>query len=197
MTLTLSRRQRHVVLVLHIVSAVGWIGVDLALLPLVVTGLTTDDGPTAAAAYRAVAVLVPWTVPVLSLLIVATGVTLGLGTKWGLVRYWWVGTKLIISVLLTVLVFVALLPGVNALEVTDATTGDEVRAAFDDPAMFLYPPVVSGLLLITSVGLSVVKPQKRMQRRRGVAPDRSTARPPRPARAGRTADRPRRAAPRA
>jgi len=160
----LSRRQRRAILVLHIVSAVGWIGVDLALIPLVLTGLTTDDGPTAAAAYRAVAILVPWTVPALSLLIVTTGVLLGLGTKWGLVRYWWVAVKLVISLILTTLVFVALLPGVTSLEVTDATTGDEVRAAFADPAMFLYPPVVSGTLLTTAVVLSVVKP---WGRRRG------------------------------
>ena len=33
----LSRRQRQTVLVLHTVSAVGWIGVDLALLPLVLS----------------------------------------------------------------------------------------------------------------------------------------------------------------
>ncbi len=62
---------------------VGWIGVDLALLPLVITGLTTDDGEAAAASYRAIAVLVPWTVPALSLLILTTGIVLGLGTKWG------------------------------------------------------------------------------------------------------------------
>jgi len=162
----LSRRQRHAVLVLHIVSAVGWVGVDLALIPLVLTGLTTDDGPTAAAAYRAVAILVPWTVPALSLLIVSTGVLLGLGTKWGLVRYWWVAVKLVISLILTVLVFVALLPGVTSLEVSNASTGDEVRAAFEDPAMFLYPPVVSSLMLLTAVVLSVTKPQRRVQRRR-------------------------------
>jgi hypothetical protein len=193
MTFQLTRRRRQAVLVAHIVSAVGWIGVDLALLPLVITGLTTDDGVTAAAAYRAIAILVPVTVPFLSVLIVGTGLVLGLGTKWGLVRYWWVTVKLATAVLLTVLVFVALLPGVMALEVTDATTGDEVRAAFDDPAMFLYPPVVSGMMLTAAVVLSVVKPG----RRRGAARDRSTARPPRPARAGRTGDRPRRVGPRA
>lgn len=195
----LTRRQRQAVLVLHIVSAVGWIGVDLALIPLVLTGLTTDDGPTAAAAYRAAAILVPWTVPALSLLIVTTGVLLGIGTKWGLTRYWWVLAKLGISVVLTVLVFVALLPAVLALESTAATTGDEVRAAFDDPAMFLYPPVVSGLLLLAAVVLSVVKPQKRVQRRvqRRVGSDRPTALPPRPGRAARTGDRPRPAARRA
>ncbi len=160
----LSRRQRQAVLVLHIVSAVGWIGVDLALIPLVLTGLTTGDGPTAAAAYGAVAILVPWTVPALSLLIVGTGVTLGLGTKWGLVRYWWVTTKLVISLTLVMLVFVALLPAVSSLEVTQATTGAEVRASLGDPTMFLYPPVVSSLMLLTSVVLSVTKPWGRRSR---------------------------------
>lgn len=162
----LPRRWRKAVLVLHIISAVGWIGVDLALLPLVITGLTSDDGESVAATYRAIAVLVPWTVPALSLSIVATGVLLGLGTRWGLLRHWWVAVKLVISLLLTALVFVALLPGVNALEVTGGTTGDEVRAALEDPMMFLYPPVVSGILLTFSAILSVAKPWGRTGRGR-------------------------------
>jgi len=161
----LSRRQRQAVLVLHIVSAVGWIGVDFALLPLVITGLTTDDGPTAAAAYRAVAIFVPWTIPALSLLIVSTGVLLGLGTKWGLIRHWWVTVKLVISLILTTLVFASLLPAVRDLEVTAATTGDEVRAALGDPTMFLYPPVVSSLMLMTALVLSVKKPWGRRRSR--------------------------------
>jgi hypothetical protein len=160
----LSRRQRHLVLVLHIVSAVGWIGVDLALLPLVLTGLTTDDGQTAATAFGAVAILVPWTVPALSLLIVTTGVLLGLGTKWGLVRYWWVAVKLVISLILTALVFVSLLPAVTAIEVTAGTSGDEVRAALGQPTNFLFPPIVSGLSLLTAVVLSVTKPWGRRSR---------------------------------
>ena len=160
----LSRRQRHAVLVLHIVSAVGWIGVDIALLPLVVTGLSTDDGQTAAAAFGAVAILVPWTVPALSLLIVSTGVLLGLGTKWGLVRYWWVAVKLVLSLILATLVFVSLLPGVTAIDVTGASSGDDVRAALGDPMNLLYPPVVSGLTLLAAVVISVTKPWGRRSR---------------------------------
>ncbi|MGA9103579.1 MAG: hypothetical protein WB409_16200, partial [Aeromicrobium sp.] len=56
------------------------------------------------------------------------------------------------------LVFVSLLPAVMGLEVTAATTGDEVRSALGDPTMFLYPPVVSSLMLATAVVLSVKKP---------------------------------------
>lgn len=160
----LPRRWRKAVLITHIISGIGWIGVDLALLPLVITGLTSDDGETVAATYRAIATLVPWTVPALSLLIVSSGVLLGLGTKWGVLRYWWVAIKLVISLLLVTLVFVALMPGVNALEVTSATTGDEVRCALEDPMMFLYPPVVSGMLLTFSAILSVFKPWGRTGR---------------------------------
>jgi hypothetical protein len=160
----LTRRQRRVVLVLHIVSAVGWIGVDFALLPLVLTGLTTDDGATAATAFGAVAILVPWTIPALSLLIVTTGVLLGLGTKWGLIRYWWVAAKLVISLIMVTLVFVSLLPAVTSIEVTAASSGDEVRAALGDPTMFLYPPVVSSLMLLTALVLSVTKPWGRRSR---------------------------------
>jgi hypothetical protein len=162
----ISRRQRQAVLVLHIVSAVGWIGVDLALLPLVLTGLTTNDGATAAAAFEAVAILVPWTVPALSVLIVTTGVLLGLGTKWGLVRYWWVAVKLVISLILTTLVFTSLLPAVTSIDVASGSSGDAVRAALDDPTVFLYPPVVSSLMLLTAVVLSVTKPRWKVQRRR-------------------------------
>jgi hypothetical protein len=156
--LRLPPRWRKAVLILHIISGVGWIGVDLALLPLAITGLTTDDGETAAASYRAIAVLVPWTIPTLSLLILMTGVTLGLGSKWGILRYWWVATKLVISLILTALVFVALLPAVTSLEVASGTTGNDVRAALEDPAVFLYPPVVSCTLLVIASILSVTKP---------------------------------------
>jgi hypothetical protein len=160
----LARRQRQAVLVLHIVSAVGWIGVDLALLPLVLTGLTTNDGATAAAAFEAVAILVPWTVPALSVLIVTTGVLLGLGTKWGLVRYWWVAVKLVISLILVTLVFTSLLPAVTSIDVASGSSGDAVRATLDDPTVFLYPPVVSSLMLLAAVVLSVIKPWGRRSR---------------------------------
>ena len=36
---------------------------------------------------------------------------LGLGSKYGLVRYWWVAVKLFLNLLLTTLILVALQPG--------------------------------------------------------------------------------------
>lgn len=153
-------RLRKAVLVLHILCGVGWIGADVVLFILLTTGLTTDDGAVAAACYRAVSVFVPVAVPVLSLGMLATGLLLGWGTKWGVLRYWWVVVKLALATIMVVLVFVSLLPGVSELENPDATmSASAVRDSLGSaPEQMLFPPVVSFLMLATAAVLSVYKP---------------------------------------
>jgi hypothetical protein len=151
---------RKAVLVLHIAAGVGWMGVDVVLFILLYTGLTTDDGAIAAACYRAVSVFVPVAVPVLSLGMLATGLLLGWGTKWGLLRHWWVLVKLALATIMVILVFVSLLPGVNDLNDADAAMGaSAVRDSLGSaPSQMMYPPVVSFLMLSTAAILSVYKP---------------------------------------
>jgi hypothetical protein len=134
-------------------------GLDIGLAVLVVTGLTTPDGAVAAATYAAAGLVIPPVVPVLAVTMLATGLLLGLGTKWGLLTWSWVLTKLVIGIVLTVLVFVALLPG--ALAIPDTLTGsaDQVRDSLGGEASGLvFPPVVSFTLLGVSLVLSVWKP---------------------------------------
>jgi hypothetical protein len=160
----MGRRTRQVVLVLHVLCGVGWMGVDVALATLVVTGLTADDGASVATAYAAARTVIPPAVPVLAVGMLTTGVLLGLGTKWGLVRWAWVLTKLAIGIVLTVLVFVALLPGALAipgdLVATTATeSGARVRDVLGQEASNLaFPPFVSFTMLGLSLVLSVMKP---------------------------------------
>lgn len=159
MTFSLSRPWRRTVLVLHVLCGVGWMGLDIGLAVLVLTGLTTGDGATAAAAYSAAAIVIPPVVPVLALGMLGTGVLLGLGTKWGLVTWTWVLSKLVIGILLTVLVFVALLPGVLAIPSGLTGDADAVRTAVGDEASGLaFPPIVSFALLGVSLALSIWKP---------------------------------------
>jgi len=159
----LSPRLRKVTLLAHILSGVGWMGTDIALFLLLLTGLTTDDGQIAASCYIAVAVFVPVAIPVLSLGMLATGLLLGRGTKWGLLRYWWVVVKLAMGVILTVLVFIALIPGINDMPRPDAmTSADAVRASLGSaPTQLMFPPVVSFAMLGVASVLSVFKPWSR------------------------------------
>ena len=181
----MSRGTRRVTLTLHVLSGVGWMGLDMGLAMLLVAARTTDDGQVAAAGYTAARLVVPTVVPVLAATMLVTGVLLGLGTRYGLVRWTWVLTKLVIGVLLTVLVFVLLVPG--ALSGPEGVTGsaDEVRSAMGDAGRdLMFPPFVSFALLGVSLVLSVWKPWGRTRWGRravegradsGAARDRSAA----------------------
>jgi hypothetical protein len=117
-----------------------------------------------ASGFNAIRMIVPVAVPPLSLGVLATGLVLGLGTKWGLVRYWWVLVKLILSLVMTVLVFVALVLGVNGIVVLAATgaSADAMRASLGPFVMgLMFPPVVSFLMLGAAVTLSIFKPWRR------------------------------------
>jgi len=152
---------RKTLLVLHIVAGIGWMGVDIALLILLLTARTTDDPMLVASGLNAIRMIVPVAVPPLSLTILATGLLLGLGTQWGLLRYWWVLVKLVLSLIMTVLVFVSLVPGVSQLYVLAATTAsaDAVRASLGDVLTgLLFPPIVSFSMLGIATVLSIFKP---------------------------------------
>jgi uncharacterized membrane protein len=159
----LAPRWRKSILWLHIVSGIGWMGLDVGLFLLLMTGLRTDDGPLAAACYRAVAVIVPVAVPILSLGMLLTGLLLGWGTTWGLLRYWWVFVKLVMGIVLTVLVFIALVPGVNDLPAADPTlSAGSVRDTIGEATTdLLFPPIVSFTMLGIAAVLSIFKPWSR------------------------------------
>lgn len=155
---------RKGLLVLHIIAGIGWMGVDIALFILLMTARTSDNAVLVASGFNAMRTVVPLAVPPLSLSILITGVLLGLGTSWGLFRYWWVLVKLSLSLLMTVLVFTSLVPGVSAIALLDlsSTSADAVRAGLGDlPTQLLYPPIVSFLMLGAATVLSVYKPWRR------------------------------------
>lgn len=93
-TRRLSASTRRAVLTVHIVASVGLLGDVAAVLAINVKAATTGDPGLAAASYELLALLtVLFGIP-LSLLSLASGVVLVLGSKWGVLRYAWATTKL-------------------------------------------------------------------------------------------------------
>lgn len=157
----LSRVSRRVLLVAHIASAGTWIGIDVVVAVLVLTGRFSGDDQLRSLAYRALAAFVVWPTLVSGLLCLATGVILALGTKWGLLRYWWVAAKLALNVVLCTLIIVALQP---AMPEVDAY-GRELLTGMPDPARMtdmFYPPAVSLTALTLATILAVFKPWGRI-----------------------------------
>lgn len=163
--LRLSGRARKALLVVHIVSAALWFGVDVALGVLVVTAMLTDDPVTAGVSLQAVDLFAVWPMFGASLVCLGTGVVLGVGSKYGLVRYWWVAVKFAINVLMSILIFFALRPGIGEA----AAVGQRLLAGDDPTAVvpdgLIYPVVVAPTLLLVAYVLSTVKPWGRTRRR--------------------------------
>ena len=160
----LDRRWRRVVLILHIVASGAWIGIDVMVAVLVWTGRFGADADVRGLAYRALAAFVVWPMLTAGLVSLVTGIVLGLGTKWGLVRYRWVAVKLVLNVVLCTLIVVALEPGMDAV----AAYGRDLAAGAGTPeavSSLFFPPAVSLTTLTFATVLSVVKPWGRLRRR--------------------------------
>lgn len=159
----LTGSARKAFLVVHIVSAALWFGVDIALGILVVTAMVTEDPATAGIALQAVDLFAIWPMFGASLVCLGTGVVLGLGSKYGIVRYWWVAVKFSINVLMSILIFFALRPGVGeAAGVGERLLAGDPTAVVPDG--LIYPVVVAPTLLLIAYVLSTVKPWGRTRR---------------------------------
>ena len=122
-------------------------------------GLATDDPAELAVIYRALEMFCVPLLLTLGLLSLGSGIWLGLGTRFGLVRYWWVLVKLAISLVLLTLVLVALRPtlleGAAQATVVDASLPERLT---DVRRNMLFPPVVSTTMLAFVTWLAVYKP---------------------------------------
>ncbi|GAA0902743.1 hypothetical protein GCM10009557_78750 [Virgisporangium ochraceum] len=158
----LGTRTRKLVLLLHIVSSGAWLGIDVVLGILVFTAVLPGDAVGAAAALSAIGAFATWPLAVAGLLCLFSGVVLGLGSKYGLVRYWWVAVKLVLNVVLVTLVLFLLMPSLDPLA-GDARDSLTTGAALPDVTDLAFPPVVSTTAVLVAMTLSVFKPWGRVR----------------------------------
>lgn len=85
----------------HIVVSGGWLGVGIGKLVLEILALTTGSAERASALFAA-ATEIGCAFPPMIVATLLTGVALAVGTRWGLLRYYWVITKLGLSLAVVV-----------------------------------------------------------------------------------------------
>ena len=157
----MTSRLRKLALTAHVTVSVGWLGAAAAYLALAVVGLTTQDSEMASAAYRAMevigfAIIVPCSVAAL-----LSGLVQSLGTEWGLFRYYWIVTKLSLTVVATAVLLMHV-PAVTRMA-RIAVTASLSSGDFADLRMQLVVHAVGGMLvLLTTTALSVYKPWGRI-----------------------------------
>jgi hypothetical protein len=152
--MTMTPALRKLALTAHVVSSVGWLGAAAAYLALAVAALSSAEPQLVRAAYLAMepiawAALIP-----LALASLLTGVVQALGTKWGLLRHWWVVMKLALTVFAT---FILLLHTPTTVEPL-ARLAEANRA---DPGALPGEVLHAGgglLVLLAAAVLAVYKP---------------------------------------
>jgi hypothetical protein len=158
----LGRGTRRAVLTVHILAAGAWIGIDVVLGVLVFTAMRTSSKHTEALCYQALELFAVWPLFTAGMVSLLSGIVLGLGTNYGLVKYWWVAVKLVLNIVLTTLVLFALRPAISdATRYGDALAAGQPTDATVDSLVF--PPIVSGLSLLTATVLAVSKPWGRLR----------------------------------
>lgn len=159
----LSGRARKITLMLHIASAGAWFGIDVVMAVVIFRALLTGDDATKAVNYQALELFAIWPSFVMGVSCLTTGVILGLGSKYGLVRYWWVTAKLAINLVLTTLILVALRPGV-AEAAEDGRRIDAGQMSQLVVGDIVFPPIVAPTAVLLAMYLSVFKPWGRLRR---------------------------------
>jgi hypothetical protein len=153
----MSPRARRTVTTIHIVSGVGLLGATSATLLLAINGAATDEVAFADSIYRLMSLnSAVFGIP-LTMLSLLTGVLLGLGTHWGVLRHWWTTLKLIL--ILGVILNGALMIGPRVSELRDdpMVAGTQTRV--------VLAAAVSVVMLLTATSLSVFKPGGRLRPR--------------------------------
>lgn len=161
---------RKLALAVHLTVSVGWIGAVIAYLGLGVTAVSAADDLTVRSAWSAMETVGWYVIVPLALASWLTGLVMALGTRWGLLRHYWV----IISLILTsvaVLVLLVHMPDVSATaDLARTASGRELASLGGDLA---HPGTGLILLLVVHV-LNIYKPRgltRYGQRRQRQQPD--------------------------
>lgn len=148
-----SPRLRKVMLTLHLVTALGLIGIASVLSALGAAGWSGADPETIYPAMSLVARAVLTPLIVLALVV---GITQALIAGYGLTRHWWVTTKLVILSALVLVEVAVVLPGLGRAADAATTAGQEVTTAQQITATLA--PATAMILMLVAASLGVFKP---------------------------------------
>ena len=157
---SMSPPLRKLLLTTHVTFSVGWMGAVIAFLVLAIAGQTSPNVDLVRGAYLTMNVI-GWTAIVpMSLLSLLTGLVQGLGTRWGLFKYWWVTAKLVLTFLATVLLilhqFTAVAAAARHAALSVGTLSDSSFASLR--TQLVVDASLAVLVLLVTTTLSIYKP---------------------------------------
>ena len=176
--MTLSPAMRNLALAVHLTASVGWMGAIAAYLSLDLAAATSQDPQTLRAAYIGMGAIAGTVIVPLAIGSALTGIVVSVGTKWGLVRHWWVTISLAVTIIATAILLIE--TGTIAAYASVAADPDASTLEVRSLGNTLVHSVGGALVLLGILVLNIYKPRgmtpygwRKQQEERG-----SRSRPP-------------------
>ena len=152
--MTMSPGLRKFALTVHLTFSVGWIGAVVAYLGLGLAAVTSEQMRTIRAAWTAMELTGWYVIVPLALGSLLTGVIMGLGTKWGLFRHYWVVFSLGLTMFATVILLFHMPTVSSVAKVAQQAEGAALESLGGD----LFHPGVGLVVLLLIQVLNMYKP---------------------------------------
>ena len=154
---SLGRRPRAALRSVHVVVATAWTGLACVMLTLPLVALAADTPAHTLFALGAMDLVGGTIIPFLAVGTVLSGVALGLGTPWGLVRHRWVVAKTVLSLAVIVTSVAFSTRWLDRAQLAGGTDPDALR-------LLAAASVAHLVMLGAATVLSVEKPGRRIRR---------------------------------
>lgn len=155
--LIMSPKLNRAMLTTHITVSVGWFGAVVVFLVLAITGIASANMQLARSSYLAMElsgwfVIVPFCIASL-----VTGVIQAVGTKWGLLKHYWIVLKLALTLFATIALLLHMKP-IGDLSLAASSSVNFSNALPNLKLQIVANAGAAFLLLLAIITISVFKP---------------------------------------
>lgn len=157
--MTLSSSYRKLVLTLHMITTMGWLGSAAAYIPIAANVLTNQDTSFVQSAIQIMVLIANFIVVPMAFVSLLTGIALSLGSRWGLFRHYWILFKLVLTViaLFMLVAYTQALGQMAAIAVQRTLSSNDI-SILKDPIHLLHSSGGLFVVLLATV-MSVYKPK--------------------------------------
>ncbi|MBW7475697.1 hypothetical protein K0T92_13165 [Paenibacillus oenotherae] len=155
----LSPSLRKLVLTIHVITTMGWLGSAAAYIPIAAYVLNNQDADMIRSAIQIMSLVANVIVLPVAFASLLTGVGLSLGTRWGLFRHYWIFFKLLFTVIAVVMLVAYIQELSHAASIASKSTLSNADISMLKDSIHIVHPSGGLLIVVVAAVLSVYKPK--------------------------------------
>lgn len=155
----LSPSLRKLVLTIHVITTMGWLGSAAAYIPIAAYVLSNQDADMLRSSIQIMSLVANYIVVPVAFASLLTGVALSLGTRWGLFRHYWIFFKLLFTVLAVFMLVAYIQELSHAASIASKSALSNADISILKDSIHIVHPSGGLLIVLVVTVLSVYKPK--------------------------------------